>query len=466
MVVSLTIIDRIALALYTIYLGGVIGGVWLFLRSSGRHRIWGIVIVVESAAAILLLTLMSTDYWISNTRSGIINVGVRSILYTLAYTLLPVSLGAVIVSALAFITIRLMQHGNSFLSALLLCGSIPIIFSASLVQLISLTKRTRPNLPDPVSEISIHPDFSITPFITEPTGNPTSVIFGANGSMYIANHNGDIWFVSFEDRTSRRFASGFMIPVGLAWRDGSLYVSSQGKITALRDTNGDQIADDATDIVVGLPAGIFPWHGNNGLAFGSDGRLYFPVGSTSDAAPERYQYAASILSVNADGSDLQTYAVGIRNSYRLAFNSLGDLFATDNAPGLLDVAPPDELNYIVEGGDYGFPRHFGLPPPDGGTIAPIALFPEHSSADGLVIYQDDQFPAEYFDNGFVTLWSIGQIYRVQLSKDDNGEYHTLTSIFVTGLTNPLDIATGPDGSLYVTDFGDSVVYKISYTGGQ
>lgn len=465
MIISLTTIDRFALVFYTIFLGGTIGGVWLIKRSSGKKRTWGITILVESVAAIALMTLMSTDYWISNTRSGIMDINVRSILYAIAYMLPSVILGSVIIGAAMFFAIRFYRHGNLFLSGLLLCACIPIFFFIGLAQLSALTEQTRPKLSDQkTSEVRITPGFQIAPFMTEPANKPTSIIFKPDGNLFIANHNGDIWFISFKDGTSKRFASGFVIPVGLAWRDETLYVASRGKITAIQDTNGDNIADESHVIVTDLPAGIYPWHGNNGIVFGPDGRLYFSVGATSDAAPETYQYAASILSVKADGSDLQIYATGVRNSYRLAFNTAGDLFATDNAPGLLDTTPPDELNQIIAGGDYGFPWYFGLPLPDSGTIAPLALFPPHSSADGLEFYQSDKFPTEYYDNAFVTLWSTGDIYRVRLTKSKDETYQAQVSIFISGLTNPLDLDTGPDGNLYVIDFGASTIYKISYFG--
>jgi len=52
-----------------------------------------------------------------------------------------------------------------------------------------------------------------------------------------------------------------------------------------------------------------------------------------------------------------------------------------------------------------------------------------------------------------------------LIKDANGEYASRLSVFVAGLDAPLDIATGPDGSLYVIDFNTSIIYKIAYVGG-
>ena len=454
----------IALTLYTVFLGGILGGAWVLWRSSGKKRIWGSILLIESAGAALLLTLMGSRFW-STGGEGIINIDIEPLIWTVASILLPLSLGAAIVVGAAYFAVRLAGSRYGIMGPLFPCLLIPAIFYASVIQLISLSERSEPKLPVPKSDLKVAGGFTITIFKVQPAEYPTSIAFGPDNNLYVANYNGDIWAISTKDDTSWRYATGFQEPVGLAWHENSLYVASHGKISVLRDENGDNLADETNDIVTGLPARIYHFHANNGIVFGPDERIYFSVGSTTDSSTENSQYAASILSVEPDGSDPRTFAVGVRNPYRLAFNSEAELFATDNGPNEFEVTPGDELNHIVEGADYGFPKDFGLPPPGSGTMPPVALFPPHASANGLVFYQGDQFPPAYYDNAFVTLLHRGEIYRVQLIKDANGEYASRLSVFVAGLDAPLDIATGPDGSLYVIDFNTSIIYKIAYVGG-
>jgi glucose/arabinose dehydrogenase len=457
----------IALTIYAIYLCSFLGGVWLLWRSSGRKRIWGLVLLIESVGATFLLTIMSSQYWFSGG-AEIIALDLKSLILKVADILLPLSLGAAIVIGAAYFARKLSQSRRAIMGSILPVILILVIFPISAMKLISLTEQSKPKLtnPDPERDMKIVEGFTITAFRDLPSQNPTSIVFGPDNNLYVATYNGDIWAISSEDGESWRYASGFQIPKALAWHDDSLYVGSDGKISVLRDRNGDKIADETKDIITGLPAHIYHWHANNGIVFGNDGRMYFAVGSTTDSSPETHRYAASIISAKPDGSDLRTYAVGVRNPYRVAFNSEGDLFATENGPNELKFTPSDELNHIVEGADYGFPRYFALPPPNSGTMPPVVLFPPHASADGLTFYQGDQFPHDYHDNAFVTLLQFGDIYRIQLTKDANGEYFARPSVFVSGLDSPVDITSGPDGNLYVADFNTGIIYKITYNGGK
>ncbi len=466
MPIFLAEINFIALTLYTVYLCGILAGVWVLWRFSGRKRTWGLILLIESAGAASLLTIMSSKYW-NKGGTEIIAIGIKPLISAAASVLIPLSLGAVIVIGAASFTRKLNKSRWGIISPLLPVLLVPAIFSISAIDLISLTEQSKPKLSDPEPErvIQVVEGFTITVFKHLPAQNPTSIIFGPDNNLYVADYNGDIWAISSKDGTSWRYASGFQVPKALAWYKNSLYVASDGKISVLHDENGDKLADEIKDIITGLPARIFHWHANNGIVFGNDGRMYFAVGATSDSSPETHRYAASILSAKPDGSDLRTYAVGVRNPYRLAFNSEGDLFATENGPNALKFTPSDELNHIIEGADYGFPRYFALPPPNSGTLAPVALFPPHASADGLTFYQGHQFPAAYYDNAFVTLLQFGEIYRIELTKDANGEYFARPSIFVSGLDSPVDIATGPDGSLYVINFNPGIIYKIAYKAG-
>ena len=213
-------------------------------------------------------------------------------------------------------------------------------------------------------------------------------------------------------------------------------------------------------------------HENNGPAIGSDGKLYVPIGSSCDACGEEDVRSASVTRFDLDGSNQEVYARGLRNVYQLAFHPEdGTLWAADNGRDDQGYAVPEELNLVVEGGAYAYPDCWGT---NGGrwcegTIPLVAELTLRSSADGLVFYTGNQFPSDYTNNIFITLWGAGDgstgknVVRIVLTKVED-RYTARVSNFATGFKHPLSIIVVPDGSLLIGDHGAGTVLRVSYTG--
>ena len=101
-------------------------------------------------------------------------------------------------------------------------------------------------------------------------------------------------------------------------------------------------------------------HGWKYIKFGPDGKLYVPVGMpcnvcNKEGEDERY---GTIMRMEADGSQLEIFAKGIRNTVGFAWNpKTGELWFTDNGRDWLgDDIPPDELNRAPRKGNaFRFP---------------------------------------------------------------------------------------------------------------
>lgn len=342
--------------------------------------------------------------------------------------------------------------------------------------------------PSPPDGISIVPSFAVATF-AEGLSNPTSLAFAPDGRLFVAEAGGRILILEDTDgdgfaETKKVFANIDGQPLGLAFNpaSGELYASFGGVIALLPDRDGNDLAD-GLERIVELPAG--GWHRNNGIAFGPDGRLYITLGSSCNACEEGDPWRGTILVADPDGSNVRGYAKGLRNVYDLAFHpATGELYAPDN--GVDDLGPdlpPEELNRIVDGGDYGWPYCYGqnIPNPEfppknscADKLPPVAEMEAHSSADGIVFYTGRQFPMEFRNNLFVALWGSWsyltdpptghKVVRIILPPSGSGS-SAMVSNFMIGLGNPLDLAVVPEGhplagQLLVADFGTGKIYRV------
>ena len=457
------------LALLALWIGAAIGGVWL-VRQRGVWRIVGIVLLIESILMLVMQVLLST--YPIGIGDPLIRVKFVEVIKQAGLTLLVVSLiGLMLYTFWRTIHYAIDQQQKRRLLVGLLMVALPIIAVPSFVTMWKTSIPPRERERDPNKrDISLPDGFKWSVYATGTMDNPTTITFAPDGTLFIADIAGDLWLAKDTNSDNTidsitKWAGDFDLLVGLAWRDGELFCASSGKIEALRDSDGDGTADQRRMVVDNLPSMILKPHSNNGLAFGPDGRLYFGVGSTTDGKYEEAPLAASILSVKPDGTDLKPYARGLGYTFDVAFNSSGDLFGGDNAPSNQGGEnAPDEFNYFKEGEHYGYPYYYGDPPKNGGTKGALISFPPHSVPTGVTFYSGDQYPPAYRDSAFITLWQTGEIAHIEVGKTATGDYLARNIPFASGFLYPIDVINGPDGNLYVADFGTSAIYRITFSG--
>ncbi len=281
-------------------------------------------------------------------------------------------------------------------------------------------------------------------------------------------------------------ARGLPLPVGVAYKNGSLYVSAVDRILRYDDIERN-LQHPPNPVLVTDQFPDETRHGWKFIAFGPDGKLYVPVGAPCNICePDPKQYAR-ILRMNADGSAMETVARGVRNSVGFDWHpSSKELWFTENGRDMLgDDTPPDELNRAAHPG-----MHFGYPYCHGSDLAdpiygvkhrceeftpPVQKLGPHVAALGMRFYSGTMFPMEYRNQVFIAehgSWNrsrkIGyRVSLVRLQGDRAISYETFASGWLQGETvwgRPSDLLVLPDGSLLVADDLVGAIYRITYSG--
>jgi glucose/arabinose dehydrogenase len=279
-------------------------------------------------------------------------------------------------------------------------------------------------------------------------------------------------------------------PHGLEFYQGKLYVAENDKVRSY-DWDEANLRASNPRMVTDLPGR--GGHSTRTLLF-HHGKMYVSAGSSCNACVEKDPRRAAVMEFNADGSGQKIFAKGLRNAVGLAVNPKTDtVWVTVNGRDWLgDELPPEMINDLgSNGGDFGWPYCYGdrIPDPNftmpgddrcRSMTSPKVQMQAHSAPLGLAFYEGTMFPPEYRNNLFVAFhgsWnrSLPTGYKVvRVKLDDKGQPRGGAEDFITGwlapgetkkgrwMGRPVGIAFGQDGSMYLSDDGAGLVYRITY----
>lgn len=368
---------------------------------------------------------------------------------------------------------------------------------------------------DRVSLPRIAEEFEISLFAREPmVRNPCSIAFDAQGRMFVShgpqyrNPTPDTppdSVVILEDTNGdgvadavRTFATGFNCIQGLAWHGKDLWVANAPDLTLVRDTDGDDVADEYIRVFTDL--GNIE-HALHGLTWAPDGRLYMSKGNSKGVVihdwkkdePDRlapkafrdlwgvpgpkgaadfprpktfsretyrntYQDPADdwgrsggILRCEDMGRNLEVVARGLRNPYGLGFDAGFDWLGVDQ-----DQSDGDRLFMPFHGAEFGW-SHAWSPHWTGENhlpTVPISGPTWQGSGTGVLFADVPNWPEKYRGVWLINDWlfKTTHVYRPKwqgaLMLPQGGQWED----FIPGgksLFRPVDMAFGPEGALYI-----------------
>jgi glucose/arabinose dehydrogenase len=337
----------------------------------------------------------------------------------------------------------------------------------------------------PLASLKLPPGFEIELFARVPNARQMAL---GNDTLFVGSMRaGRVYAIPLGGaRKPAVIADGLNMPVGVAFRDGDLYVSAVSRILRLAGIEARLDKPPRPEVVSSAYPGD-PHHGWKFIAFGPDGRLYVPVGAPCNICepdPDRY---ANITALDVASGKIEVVARGVRNTVGFDWQpQSGELWFTDNGRDWLgDDAPPDELNRVSRPG-----QHFGYPYCHGGTIAdpefgrarrcaefvaPARNLGAHVASLGMRFYTGTQFPERYRNAVFIAehgSWNRSSKtgYRVSVVRLQGGRavsYEPFVSGWLQGDSawgRPADVLAMPDGSLLVSDDHAGAIYRVTYRG--
>lgn len=316
--------------------------------------------------------------------------------------------------------------------------------------------------------------------------------FGPNGNMWVSQmREGKVSVLEVKDGTvvgKQEIFKNLKNPHGLAFDEEDpfvLYIAEEDKISKVRVYSGGGM-----EKLIDLNGG--GRHTSRTIGFGPDGRLYISIGSACDVCREKSEQRGKIFSMKKDGSDFKEYARGLRNTVFFTWSYIdGRMWGTDMGRDLLgDDLPPDEINIIEEGKNYGWPTCYGKNIHDTDFDKNIYIrnpcqepFEKESYIDlqahvaplGLGFVPEEGWPEDYWYDLLVAYhgsWNRSEpvgykIARIKLDESGNflGEEDFISGWLTEkseALGRPVDILVQPGGIVYVSDDKAGVIYKINY----
>ncbi|WNY69204.1 sorbosone dehydrogenase family protein [Borreliella andersonii] len=346
------------------------------------------------------------------------------------------------------------------------------------------------------SALKVPNGFKVEIFLSNTIEKPRGITSDQNGNIFIGSGSTFAYLVT-KNKKIYTIASTLQKPIGIAYWNNKLYISSVDKIYVVGNVKEEinksiKSNKDYTwkmQIFSLLPKNNTKMHSGRYIKVDpKNNKLIVNIGSQQNVKiPSKKE--AIILSIDLKTKKEEIVAFGVRNSVGFDFHPISnEMYFSDNGQdGLGDNIPPDEINVISE-----YKKHFGFPymfgknqknynfynkAPKNTKFSPsIYELPAHVAPLGIHFYQGDNFPKEYINKLFIAehgSWDrsspVG--YKITTLDIDSQtrtakNYKTFLYGFLkhdnSKFGRPVDIITYYDGSILFTDDFGNKIYRVYY----
>jgi glucose/arabinose dehydrogenase len=326
--------------------------------------------------------------------------------------------------------------------------------------------------------LKIPSGYTLDVFADSKGERPTVLTFDPRGTLFasLTNTGKIVAFPDFDKnlKPERKLEiiKGLNKPFGIEFNGSYLYVAEFDKVSRY-DYNSATMAVGEKKVLFTLPNG-----GKNPTRFVKifNDKLYVSVGSSCNACVEKNEFNATLLSANLDGSNLNVFAKGLRNTMFFDIDKTGKIWGAEiGRSGLGNSLPPDEINLITENKDYGWPYCFGYVEKDykmpttnpvncEHTAPSIYNLPAHSAPYGLVFDNNGDLLVALHGTK-VSEKSVGyKIIRLSVFADSVSAEDEYLAGFVQGTNEvvgqPTGLAVDKNGNLFISDDRSGLIYIL------
>ena len=352
---------------------------------------------------------------------------------------------------------------------------------AALLVLMLLAREILPYIIEPEPSLTVD-DLQIDK-VAEGLGNPTCMEWIDSEWLLVCDaDSGSVLALALNESEFSAHISilgGLDNPHGLLlWEDGDdgsehLFVSQAGKLESWEILQGSNPAEwelgPRSTLISGVPSS---GHQQNAIKPGPDGDLIWHSGSTCNVCTEEDPRSAALLSVDPRTGNHSVVASGVRNSFDGVWvPDVGYVFTDNGHDWDGDDFPPEELNLLMIGADYGWPNTTVDNPVPAGSLPPIAEYIPHSSVNGIDLRpSSSSLPggehtvyATVFGS-WNTVMPVGkQVIRIDLLPDPDHPqgWSSEISVVVEDLATPLALRFHPEGDLYFTEYAHGTLYRVT-----
>jgi putative membrane-bound dehydrogenase-like protein len=335
-----------------------------------------------------------------------------------------------------------------------------------------------------MKHIQVPVDFTLQQFAHEPdVMHPIAMAWDERGRLFVLitrdypnerkDTGGTDYILICEDSDKdgkadkfTKFADGLSIPTGLAFVNGGVVVSQAPHMLFLKDTNGDDKADEKKILFTGFGTGD-THAGPSNLHIGFDNWVWGCLGYSGfvgKVGADSLKFSQGFFRFKPDGSKLEYVTSTSNNTWGMSFNETGDVFGStaNNSHGWYMAIPHRYFPGGIGSGSRGTDTHKDMKPITG-KVRQVDVFGGFTAAAGHNFYTARAFPKSYWNKVAFVSEPTGHILHQNIMVKTGTDFEDTEGLGFNLLAGadewvaPVFAEVGPDGAVWVVDWYSYII---------